>query len=132
MKAFLTLCLILFSHTTTAQKLLVEKKGWKNYYYLDNQQLPPAAVWPYLQHHPQSQLLAQKAKHQLQSAHWIQAAATLILGVQSARWISSSSQPKWQWSLPAAAALGLSIPLERKGNKNQKKAILIYNKSITN
>ena len=58
----------------------------------------------------------------MRTARWLQVAGALVLGIQTARWVSSGAPPQWQWSLPALGAVGYSIPLERRGNRKLKQA----------
>ena len=66
----------------------------------------------------------------LRTARWLQGAGALVLGMQTARWVSSGTPPHWQWGLPALGAVGYSIPLERKGNRKLKQAVKAYNDSL--
>lgn len=132
MKKPLKYFLFLFSFCLYGQTITETQKGWQTQYFIDKQPIPSAAVWPLLENKPTTQALALQAKKELRLARWIQAASGLVLGIQAAQWISGQTQPKWQWTAPAVVALGVSIPLERKGRKKLQKAINSYNKNRTN
>lgn len=99
---------------------------------MDQQPIPSAAIWPLLDSQPTSQVWARQAKKELRLARWTQAATALVLGIQTVQWVSGQKAPSWQWTAPAAIALGVSIPLERKGRKKLRKAISNFNTHTAN
>ena len=74
-----------------------------------------------------TRVLALQTKRELRTARYTQAASVLVLGIQTAQWISGQKPPQWQWTAPAVVALGVSIPLERKGRKKLRRAIQGFN-----
>ena len=128
MRPILSLAVVLCSLPLLGQSLSMTQKGWQSHIYYQGQPLSMTQVWPLLNSDPQSQEMARKAKLQLRTARWTQGAAALILGIQMAHWGSGGATPQWQWALPAAIAIGASIPLEKKGKKKLKKAIKEFNK----
>ena len=114
-----------------AQSPLQSEKHWfYTHYYEAEQPLRPAQLWQRLETQISSHALAQNARRKLRTARWLQGAGALVLGMQTAHWVSSGAPPKWQWSLPALGAVGYSIPLERKGNRKLKQAVKAYNDSL--
>ena len=101
-------------------------------YYEGDRQLSPAQLRQRLESNPSSVQWAQQAHRQLRPARWLQGAGTLVLGVQTAHWVSNGNTPKWQWSLPALGTLGFSISLERKGRMKQQQALQRFNQQFKN
>ena len=99
-------------------------------YYEAGQPLSTAQLWQRLESQSASAVASQHARRKLRTVYWLQGTATLVLGVQTARWASSGKPPQWEWSLPALGVLGYSIPLERKANKKVKQAIEAYHDSL--
>ena len=127
MNVLLTVIISFFVTPLYGQTLTEIQKGWQTQYFLEEQPIPTAALWPLLESQSATRVLALQTKRDLRMARYTQAASVLVLGIQTAQWISGQKPPQWQWAAPAVVALGVSIPLERKGRKKLRLAIQDFN-----
>ena len=114
MNILLTVIIAFFVTPLYGQTLTEIQKGWQTQYILDEQPISTAALWPLLESQSATRVLALQTKRELRTVRYTQAASVLVLGIQTAQWISGQKPPQWQWTAPAVVALGVSIPLERK------------------
>ena len=127
MNILLTVIIAFFVTPLYGQTLTEIQKGWQTQYILDEQPIPTAELWPLLESQSATRVLALQTKRELRTARYTQAASVLVLGIQTAQWISGQKPPQWQYTAPAVVALGVNIPLERKGRKKLRRAIQGFN-----
>lgn len=121
------LCFFLLVSASLTAQIRTQTQLLHTQYYEADKLLSTAQLWHRLENNSYSVVLAKQSRKELRTAAWLQAAGVLILGIQTAHWASSGHPPKWQWSLPAVAAVGFSISLQKKGRSHQQQAMDQYN-----